>query len=106
MCSVLISSWPTVAWMVFVVFDRTFTVFRRFFATPVIYPLSVFPPNLLQLLSYNPIAQVIFLARDVTLYAKAPNLASFTFVIVIAFVIVAVGYAIFSRLEPRFAEEL
>jgi lipopolysaccharide transport system permease protein len=77
-----------------------------FFATPVMYPLSVFPQNLQQLLSYNPLAQIIYLARDVTLYAKAPNTASFTYVIVITFVILAVGYAIFSRLEPRFAEEL
>ena len=36
MCSVFISSCPTVAWMVFDVLDRTFTVFRRFFATPEI----------------------------------------------------------------------
>ena len=77
-----------------------------FFATPVIYPLNVFPKDLLQLLSYNPLAQVIFLARDVTIYAKVPNTASFSFVIVIAVVMLAIGYAIFSRLEPRFAEEL
>jgi lipopolysaccharide transport system permease protein len=77
-----------------------------FFATPVMYPLSVFPQNLQQLLSYNPLAQIIYLARDVTLYAKAPNTASFTYVIIITSVILAVGYAIFSRLEPRFAEEL
>ncbi|MDD1684065.1 MAG: ABC transporter permease [Methanoregula sp.] len=77
-----------------------------FFATPVIYPLSVFPSNLLKILSYNPLAQVIFLARDVTLYAKVPNLASFLFVIFIAGVTLAIGYAIFMRLEPRFAEEL
>lgn len=77
-----------------------------FFATPVIYPLSVFPPYLLKILSYNPLAQVIFLARDVTLYSKEPNLASFVFVIFIAVVILGIGYAIFTRLEPRFAEEL
>jgi lipopolysaccharide transport system permease protein len=77
-----------------------------FFATPVIYPLSVFPPYLLKILSYNPLAQVIFLARDVTLYSKVPNLASFVFVIFIAVVILGIGYATFMRLEPRFAEEL
>ncbi len=77
-----------------------------FFATPVIYPLSVFPPYLLKILSYNPLAQVIFLARDVTLYSKVPNLASFTFVFFIAIVILGTGYAVFMRLEPKFAEEL
>jgi lipopolysaccharide transport system permease protein len=77
-----------------------------FFATPVIYPLSIFPPYLLKVLSYNPLAQIIFVARDITLYAKAPNLASFTFVIFIAVIILGIGYAVFMRLEPRFAEEL
>ena len=77
-----------------------------FFATPIIYPLSVFPPYLLKILSYNPLAQVIFLARDVTLYSKEPNLTSFLFVIFVAFVILATGYAVFTRLEPKFAEEL
>jgi lipopolysaccharide transport system permease protein len=77
-----------------------------FFATPVIYPLSVFPPDLLKILSYNPLAQIIFLARDVTLYSKVPNTASFVFAVCIAVVILAIGYAIFMRLEPRFAEEL
>ena len=77
-----------------------------FFATPVIYPLSVFPPYLLKILSYNPLAQVIFLARDITLYSKVPNLASFLYVIFIAAVIFMTGYAIFMRLEPKFAEEL
>jgi len=77
-----------------------------FFATPVMYPLSVFPTSFLKILSYNPLAQIIFIARDVTLYSKVPNAASLAFVIVIAFVILAIGYAIFARLEPRFAEEL
>jgi lipopolysaccharide transport system permease protein len=77
-----------------------------FFATPVIYPLSVFPPDLLKVLSYNPLAQVIFVARDITLYSKVPNLASFLFVIFMAGFVLAIGYAIFMRLEPQFAEEL
>lgn len=77
-----------------------------FFATPVIYPLSIFPQYLLKILSYNPLAQVIFVARDVTLYSRGPNAASFMFVIFIAVVLLGIGYAVFSRFEPRFAEEL
>jgi len=77
-----------------------------FFATPVIYPLSVFPPYLMKVLSYNPLAQIIFLAREVTLYSKAPDVASFVYVFFVAFVMLGIGYAIFNRLEPKFAEEL
>ena len=77
-----------------------------FFATPVVFPLSVFPQYLQQILSKNPIAQVIYLARDVTLYSKVPGLDQLAYVIFIAIVILGIGYAIFTRLEPRFAEEL
>ncbi len=77
-----------------------------FFATPVIYPLSVFPQDLKQLLSYNPLAQIIFLARDTTLYAKAPGADQFAFVVVSSVILLAAGYTIFFRLEPRLAEEL
>jgi len=77
-----------------------------FFATPILYPLTVFPPLLFRVLSYNPIAQILYLARDVTLYSKVPNLASFSYAVVISIVILGIGYTIFSRLEPKFAEEL
>lgn len=77
-----------------------------FFATPILYPLTVFPPLLFSVLSYNPIAQTIYLVRDVTLYSKMPNLASFSYAVAISFIILCIGYAIFSRLEPKFAEEL
>ena len=77
-----------------------------FFASPILYPLSIFPPLIFRILSYNPIAQILYLARDVTLYSKGMNLASFSFAIVVSVIILGIGYAIFSRLEPKFAEEL
>jgi lipopolysaccharide transport system permease protein len=77
-----------------------------FFATPIIYPLTVFPEPLFRILSYNPLAQIIYLGRDVTIYAKAPNLASLSYVIVVAIIVLFIGYWIFMRLESRFAEEV
>jgi homopolymeric O-antigen transport system permease protein len=77
-----------------------------FFATPILYPLSIFPPFLFRILSYNPLAQIIYLGRDVTIYAKAPNLASLSYAFAVAFIALCIGYWIFMRLEPKFAEEL
>jgi lipopolysaccharide transport system permease protein len=77
-----------------------------FFASPVIFPLTIFQQPLLQVLSYNPIAQILFLARDVTLYSRLPNLASLSYAITIAVMLLIIGYFIFFRLEPKFAEEL
>jgi len=77
-----------------------------FFATPIMYPLTLFPPLLFRILSYNPLAQIIYLGRDVTIYAKAPNLASLSSAVVVAITALIIGYWIFMRLEPKFAEEL
>jgi lipopolysaccharide transport system permease protein len=76
-----------------------------FFATPIVYPIYALPPAL-WILTYNPIAQIIYLARDVTIYSKAPNLASLSYVIVVAIVALCIGYWIFMRREPNFAEDL
>jgi lipopolysaccharide transport system permease protein len=76
-----------------------------FFITPIIYPITVFPPEY-RILTYNPIAQIIYLARDVTIYSKAPNLTSLMYVSVVAIVALIIGYWIFMRLEPKFAEEV
>jgi len=77
-----------------------------FFATPIMYPLTVFPPLLFRILSYNPLAQIIYIGRDVTIYAKAPNLASLSYVLAVAVTALVIGYWVFMRFEPRFAEEL
>lgn len=76
-----------------------------FFVTPIVYPIYALPPSL-RVLTYNPIAQIIYLARDVTLYSKPPNLASLSFVIIVALFAIIIGYWIFMRREPKFAEDL
>ena len=76
-----------------------------FFATPIVYPIYALPPALWYL-TYNPIAQIMYLARDVTLYSKPPNLASLSYVIIVAFFAICIGYWIFMRREPKFAEDL
>jgi len=76
-----------------------------FFATPIVYPIYALPPAL-WILTYNPIAQIIYLARDVTLYSKPPNLASLSYVIIVALCAIIIGYWIFMRREPNFAEDL
>lgn len=76
-----------------------------FFATPIVYPIYALPPEF-RFLTYNPIAQIIYLARDVTLYSKAPNLTSLSYVIIVALFAMIIGYLIFMRHEPKFAEDL
>jgi len=77
-----------------------------FFITPVMYPLSLFEPNILRILVLNPMAQLIQMSRDVVIYAKPPPMPALGYTIVISLIIFIIGYAIFTKLESRFAEEL
>lgn len=77
-----------------------------FFATPILYPITIFPPNLQTLVMLNPIARVISMLRDCTLYQTGPSLGSIAYVAISAVVILLVGYLIFDHLEPKFAEEI
>jgi len=77
-----------------------------FFITPVMYPLSLFEPNILRILVLNPVAQLIQMSRDVVIYAKPPPMPALGYTIVISLIIFIIGYAIFTKLESRFAEEL
>lgn len=77
-----------------------------FFITPILYPLSIFSPTLQEILRLNPIAQIIVTARDSILYSIPPYSVSLAYAGIAAVVIFAIGYAIFIKLEPRFAEEM
>ncbi|MCX6695644.1 MAG: ABC transporter permease [Candidatus Altiarchaeota archaeon] len=77
-----------------------------FWVTPIVYSLSIVPEKYLSLYMLNPIAIVIVSSRDLLIY-QTPSplvglLAGFAYYIAIF----AIGYFIFHRLEPRFAEEV
>jgi len=77
-----------------------------FFITPILYPLSIFSPTLQAIFRLNPIAQIIITARDCILYSTNPFPLSLAYAGIASLVILIVGYAIFLKLEPRFAEEM
>jgi homopolymeric O-antigen transport system permease protein len=77
-----------------------------FFITPVLYPLSIFPPSLQAILRLNPIAQIIELSRDCILYSNPPFPLAFAYATVASVIIFIAGYLIFLKFEPRFAEEM
>jgi lipopolysaccharide transport system permease protein len=77
-----------------------------FFATPILYPITIFPANLQSLVMINPMARIITMSRDCILYRTAPAAGDLAYVAAAALIILAAGYLIFDRLEPRFAEEI
>jgi lipopolysaccharide transport system permease protein len=77
-----------------------------FFATPILYPITIFPEKIRWIVMLNPIAQIINMMRDCTLYRIAPEPLNLTYVALSSLVLLVLGYIIFDRLEPRFAEAI
>jgi lipopolysaccharide transport system permease protein len=77
-----------------------------FFATPILYPTTIFPSSLQGIVMLNPMAGVISMMRDCTLYQKVPATSDLAYVALSAITLLFVGYLIFDRLEPRFAEAI
>lgn len=74
-----------------------------FYASPIIYPVTLVPENLRTLYFLNPMAGVIEGFRDVLLNGRVPGpylLVS----AVTAFAVFVVGYWLFKRLEFQFAD--
>ena len=77
-----------------------------FFATPVIYPITIFPENVRWIVMLNPMAQIIIMMRDCTLYRISPDPLNLAYLAVLTLLVLLLGYFIFDRLEPKFAEAI
>ena len=77
-----------------------------FFITPILYPLSIFPPAIQNIFRLNPIAQIIVTARDSILYSVPPYLPSIIYPGLASVIVFVIGYIIFLKLEPGFAEAM
>jgi len=77
-----------------------------FFASPIMYPLTIIPDRLLPYYLLNPATQFIIIYRDVMVAGQLPSPYSMAVVCVFAVLAYAVGSLTFRRLERRFAEQM
>ena len=76
-----------------------------FFLTPIFYKLDMLPSTIKKILIMNPIANLIDVAHNITLYGIGPGIdIVYTFGIICTIFIT--GYIIFRKLERRVVEEL
>jgi lipopolysaccharide transport system permease protein len=75
-----------------------------FYATPIIYPISVVSQSLLPYFMLNPLARIIIMYRDVMVAGNLPTINNFLYVIAFGIAIYIIGRLIFARLQRRFAE--
>jgi lipopolysaccharide transport system permease protein len=74
-----------------------------FYASPIIYPVSLVPPHLRTLYFLNPMAGILEAYRSVLLYQSTPG-CGLIVASVESILIVVLGYWLFKRVEFLFAD--
>ena len=75
-----------------------------FFLTPIIYNISLIPQRYLSPYLLNPMTRIIEAVRKILYYNTLPTLGDFAIPIVGGLFLCVIGYQVFCKLEPRFAE--
>ncbi|MFB3904386.1 MAG: ABC transporter permease [Acidobacteriota bacterium] len=74
-----------------------------FYASPIIYPVSLVPKSYRSLYFLNPMAAILQSYRDVLLAGSTPG-PYLLYAGAISALILALGYGLFKRIEPSFAD--
>ncbi|OGY23540.1 MAG: hypothetical protein A2Y57_01615 [Candidatus Woykebacteria bacterium RBG_13_40_7b] len=83
-----------------------------FYATPIIYPISLVPDKFVKFMMVNPIAQIFqdarwaLISRDVTTSWSAISYPKNLIILAMVLWLVLVGFFIFSKSAKNFAEEI
>ena len=87
-------------------FILEFILFGWFYITPVFYPVSMVPERFLKFYMLNPMAVIVHSYRRVLLYGQPPEAWHLSLAFLEVLAALLIGWAVFRRLEYRFAEVL
>lgn len=73
------------------------------YATPIIYPISFVPENLLPFYRLNPMVGIIEAYRSIMLYGSFPGI-NFVISAVVAGIVLILGYLFFKKVEVQFSD--
>ncbi len=77
-----------------------------FWFTPIFYTTDRFPPNLLVLVRWNPLAHVVVGYRDCLLRMRMPDLKTLVLLALVSFVVFAAGGLFFRHTKREFVDVL
>jgi len=77
-----------------------------FYCSPILYPMSAVPYELVPFYILNPLTQIIIIYRDVMISGILPPVNSILIIIGFGTLFFIVGNFAFQRLQRRFAEEI
>ena len=72
------------------------------FLTPIFYPESIIPASLRTLYHCNPLYQLIFFLRSITIGGVAPTPVTFLYCLLAAFGTLGVGWLVYRKTQDRF----
>jgi lipopolysaccharide transport system permease protein len=89
-------------------------ILALFYATPILYDISMIEnssmaqnhPWIMYVYKLNPLVWVIQLYRNILYFNQWPTVKMFVYAAIGAALVFVVGYAVFQRLAPKFAEEV
>lgn len=84
----------------------TFIMQMVFYATPILYPTTMFPEAIRGIIRLNPMVTILESYRNIFFYKQTPDLLALLLVGIGSFIILLIGFKIFHKLERGFAEEL
>lgn len=76
------------------------------YATPIMYDISMVPPELLSLFNLNPMTPIISAYRNILYYQTMPDLSYMGLILLWSIGFIIIGYLVFQKLQRGFAEEL
>ena len=76
------------------------------YLTPVMYPETMVPENLLWILKVNPMTSVIMAYRDILYYKQIPQLETLLQALFVGIVFCIPGHFVFCKLQKGFVEEM
>lgn len=77
-----------------------------FFFTPILWPQGRVPESLSFLVDLNPLAYLVGAYRDLVLYGELPNMMASLYFSIFAVAVFIVGFVLFIRFKPHFADQL
>ena len=76
------------------------------YLTPVLYSMALIPARFAKFFYINPMVPIVNAYRSIFYYQTMPNLKGLAILLGVGIIGIFIGYAIFKKLEKRFAEEL
>lgn len=83
-----------------------FILNMAFYATPILYDISIFPTSLRWVLNLNPLAHMVSAYRNIFMYHNMIPMSSLIYMVVVSVVLMIIGFKVFDKLQRGFAEEI